>query len=92
MDSSTKVRRSPRVLEAEVDGQLVLMSAVSGSYCGLDDICAEVWKRLAKPATVGELCVSLGAAYDGDSAVIERETIELLHRMAAQQLIEQTAA
>jgi len=91
MNISSKVRRSAKVLEAEVDGEIVLMSAVSGSYCGLDDIGAEVWRRLAKPAAVGELCAALADVFDGDAATIERETIGLLQQMADQKLIEPIA-
>ena len=92
MDISSKIRRCAKVLEAEIDGEVVLMNSVSGSYCGLDDIGAEVWRQLAQPAAVGELCTALAGVYDGDRATIERETIALLQQIASQQLIEQTAA
>jgi len=91
MNSSSKVRRCDKVLEAEIDGEIVLMSAVSGSYCGLDDICGEIWRRLSQPAAVRDLCAALTGVYDGDSATIERETIALLEQMAAQSLVEQMA-
>jgi len=91
MNISSKVRRCAKVLEAEIDGEIVLMSAVSGSYCGLDDIGAEVWRRLAQPTEVGELCAALAGVYDADAATIERETIELLQQMADEQLIEPMA-
>lgn len=91
MNISSKVRRCAKVLEAEVDGEIVVMSAVSGGYCGLDDIGTEVWRRLAQPAAVGELCVALADIFDGDTATMERETIELLQQMADQKLIETIA-
>ncbi len=88
MNIDSRVKRCDKVLEAEIEGDIVLLSAASGSYCGLDDIGAEVWRRLRQPIPVSDLCSALGQLYDGDPATIERETIALLEQMAGQSLVE----
>lgn len=87
IDRSTRIRRNPDLLTAEVDGEVVMMSVEQGVYYGLDDIGSDVWNRLAEPVTVASLLTGLQARYDGDAAIIERDVMVLLADMAAKDLI-----
>lgn len=85
---SSTVVQSRDPLAAEVDGEVVLMSVDLGRYFGLDVIGADVWRRMETPVRVSDLCAALAADYDGAPEVIERDVLELLHRMADRGLIE----
>jgi hypothetical protein len=86
------VQRRRDALAADVGGELVLMSLEHGKYYGLDAIGAEIWKRIELPVTVRDLCAALVVRYAGDPAVIERDVVILLDRLADQGLLEPQAA
>ena len=83
----TVIARSPTVLAAEVDGEIVMMSIDKGRYFGLDDIASDIWKRIDPPCPFGELIERLAADYDADRNIIARDVGALLERMAAQDVV-----
>ena len=76
------ISRSPSVLAAEVDGEIVMMSIEQGRYFGLDDIASDIWKRIETPCSFGELIDRLAADYDADRDTIAADVRALLARMA----------
>lgn len=80
---SALISRSPAVLAAEVDGEIVMMSIEEGRYFGLDDIASDIWKRIDPPCPFSELIDRLAADYDADRKVITADMRVLLGRMAA---------
>ena len=82
------VSRNSDILTAEVGGELVLMSVARWHYFGLDPIGTDIWKRLEKRQTVGELCAALADTYEGDQATIQRDVIEFLSGLAGKDLLE----
>jgi hypothetical protein len=82
------VTRRADILQAEVAGEVVLMSVERGQYYGLDPVGSEVWRRLAEPVPVAELCRQLLQQYDADPAVVLRDLLELLQRLSAERLID----
>ena len=87
IDSSTVISRSPAVLTAEVDGEIVMMSIEQGRYFGLDDIGSDIWKRLDTPRSFAELINRLASDYDADQATIAADVRDLLSRMAEQDVV-----
>src|ERR1700674_3324078 len=83
----TVISRSPSVLTAEVEGEIVMMSIERGSYFGLDDIGSDIWKRIEQPCTFAPLIDVLAAAYDADRAAIAADVRALLDRMAEQDVV-----
>src|SRR4029077_5488291 len=79
---TTVISRSPSVLTAEVDGEIVMMSIEQGRYFGLDDIGSDIWKRLDTPCSFAELIDRLASDYDADQATIAADVRDLLSRMA----------
>jgi hypothetical protein len=84
---ATIVSRSPSVLTAEVDGEVVMMSIEQGRYFGLDDIGSDIWKRLDSPCSFAELIDRLARDYDADRATIAADVRALLGRMAEQDVV-----
>ena len=87
IDSATRISRSPSVLTAEVDGEIVMMSIEQGRYFGLDDIGSDIWKRLEQPCSFATLIDRLAADYDADRATIAADVEALLGRMAEQDVV-----
>lgn len=84
---STVISRSPSVLAAEVDGEIVMMSIEQGRYFGLDDIGSVIWKRIEQPRSFAALIDALAAEYDADRATIAADVGALLARMAEQDVV-----
>ena len=84
---TTIISRSPSVLTAEVDGEIVMMSIERGRYFGLDDIGSDIWKRLDGPCSLGQLIDRLAADYDADRATIAADVRVLLGRMVEQDVV-----
>jgi hypothetical protein len=87
ISSATVISRSPAVLTAEVDGEIVMMSIEQGRYFGLDDIGSDIWKRLEQPCSFATLVDRLVSDYDADQATIAADVEALLGRMAAQDVV-----
>jgi hypothetical protein len=84
---STIISRSPAVVTAEVDGEVVMMSIEKGQYFGLDDIGSDIWKRLDPPCAFSDLIDHLAADYDADRAGIAADVRALLATMAAHDVV-----
>jgi hypothetical protein len=87
IEDATVISRSPSVLTAEVDGEVVMMSIQHGRYFGLDDIGSDIWRRIEPPCSFAELIDRLAADYDADRATIAADVHGLLGRMAEQDVV-----
>jgi hypothetical protein len=81
------VSRSPSVLTAEVDGEIVMMSIEQGRYFGLNDIGSDVWKRIEPPCSFATLIEDLAADYESDRATIRTDVQNLLGHMVEHDVV-----
>ena len=81
------ISRSPSVVTAEVDGEIVMMSIEQGRYFGLDDIGSDIWKRIEPPCSFATLVDGLAADYEADRATIAADVQSLLGRMVEQDVV-----
>jgi hypothetical protein len=84
---ATMISRSPSVVTAEVDGEIVMMSIEQGRYFGLDDIGSDIWKRIEPPCSFATLVDGLAADYEADRATIAADVQSLLGRMMEQDVV-----
>ncbi len=84
---ATVISRSPSVLTAEVEGEIVMMSIEQGRYFGLDDIGSDIWKRIDPPCSFAALIDGLVADYDADRVTIAADVQAMLGKMAAQDVV-----
>ena len=84
---TTIISRSPSVITAEVDGEVVMMSIEQGQYFGLDDIGSDIWKRLDAPCAFADLIDRLAADYEADRASIAADVRALLETMAERDVV-----
>ena len=87
---STVVSRSPSVVTADVDGELMMMSIVHGRYWSLDDVGTDVWQRIEPPCSFDRLVDALAAAYDAERATIAADVQALLRQMLAEDVVRLT--
>jgi hypothetical protein len=58
------IKRRQGWLAAQVGDELVMMSAETGSYIGLNSVGARVWELIETPAEVGQICAVLVGEFD----------------------------
>lgn len=87
MDANMVPVRHPDALEAEVDGQRVLMSPGDYTYFGLAGTGAIVWDRLDGVVSVGALSEALAAEFDTDVAQVSKEVSEFVDALGAAGLL-----
>lgn len=85
-DGSVPTRVTGTV-QAEVDGELILLSPSDFSYFGALGTGGPVWEMVDGQRTVGGLIAELETRYTADPGVIRAETIEFLDALRAAGLI-----
>jgi hypothetical protein len=84
---ATIVSRSPSILTAEVDGEIVMMSVERACYFGLDDIGSDIWRRIEPPCSFATLIDGLAADYEADRTTIVTDVQSLLDHMAKHDIV-----
>jgi hypothetical protein len=75
-------------ISCDLAGEAALLDFRSGIYYGLDEVGARIWKLIAEPRTVGEICDTIFAEYDVEAEVCERDVVALLGELVARGLAE----
>ena len=57
-------RRKDGWLAAYVGEELVMMSAESGAYLGLNEVGAKVWEMIDSPKALPEICAALASEFE----------------------------
>jgi hypothetical protein len=83
----TILRQDPDLPNAEVDGEVVLMSSQTGRYYSLAGTAAAIWKALHTGTTIGALCAHLTAEYAVDEETCSRHVTEFIESLLRHKLI-----
>jgi Coenzyme PQQ synthesis protein D (PqqD) len=84
---ATLISRSPTVLTAEVDGEILMMSIERGCYFSVNDVGLDIWRRLDPPCSFADLIDGLAADYDATKATIVEDVRALLNRMLTEDIV-----
>ena len=76
---------------ASLGENVMLLGISTGRYYQLDQVSSDIWQRLESPVQVANLCAQLKTDYVGDAQEVERDVLELLDRLAAEELIERVS-
>jgi len=74
-------------VEADVDGQRVVMSPADFGYFGLDSIGSDVWDRLTHNMTLDRLVDDLATTYTTDTATVLADVTDFLSALDAAGLL-----
>ncbi len=76
------IRRSPEMIEANIQGEAMMMSITNGEYFKLEHIAAHIWDLIKKPKNVSDICRELRDRYDISSDQHEQNVIKSLDHLA----------
>jgi len=75
LSMSTTVTHADGVIDGEMDSEVVLMSVANGEYYALDPVASRLWKLVATPQRVGDLCRTLHGQYEAPLDVITADVL-----------------
>lgn len=82
----TIISRHPETVAVEVDGDVMLMSLLSGQTFGLDQRGTRIWALLEQPQTLAALVETLVQQYETTPEQCQADVLEFLGRMTANNL------
>ena len=68
-------------LAAMVGDELVMMSAESGAYLGLNSVGARVWEIIATPTSLPDICEALAAEFETTPSACETDVEGFLEEL-----------
>ncbi len=87
LSPGTIISRNENVFSSEIDNEVVLMNADSGSYYGFDDIVSLIWNIIEEPKTIKEICDKLMEVYHIDYETCLKDVTELLENLIKEECI-----
>lgn len=88
LTGTTVIRRATGAVQAEVDGELILLSPKDFGYFGAEGTGAQVWELVDGQRTVDDIVSELEQQYAADPGVIRAETLVYLEALVASGLAE----
>jgi Coenzyme PQQ synthesis protein D (PqqD) len=82
------IQRSPEVIAAEADQDLVMVSIATGYYYGVSDVAREIWDAIGSPKRISDLVDDLTANYEIDSSSCEEQTLSFLNALLDEGLLQ----
>lgn len=76
-------RRRDGWLAAYVGEELVMMSAESGAYLGLNEVGAKVWEMIDQPKTLPDICTALASEFETTPQACQPEVEAFLTELEA---------
>jgi hypothetical protein len=83
VDDRRTLRRHPDAVEAEVDGQRVVMSPRDFGYFGLEGTGAVVWDRLEHTTTLDDLVGGLAEEFATEPDTVRSDVTDFVDATAA---------
>lgn len=84
----TTIVAIPDQVSSDLQGEAVILSLRDGTYYGLNEVGARIWRLIQQPIAVRTICATLLEEYDVEPAQCERDLLTLLDDLAAHNLIE----
>jgi hypothetical protein len=84
---ATVVVRSDGLIEAEIENEIVALSIEKGTCYGLNQVGSRIWRLLADPIHISDICAQLLAEYKVEPRACECQVLDLLEELRAEGLI-----
>jgi hypothetical protein len=75
------VIRTPGLLSAPVDDEIVILNSDRDNYVGLDAVGRVIWDLIEQPGVVAELCQKLSRDFDATPEEIAADVLPFLEEI-----------
>lgn len=76
------ITRNSDIIEANIEGETIMMSITNGQYYELVSTAARIWDMIKEPKVVADICSELNEAYDVGREQCEHDVIHFLNHLA----------
>lgn len=83
----TRIARREPVISAEIGDEVVMLHVEKNAYYDTDVIGGVVWRALAAPTTVRDICASLVTRYAVDPETCEQDVLAFVREAYAEGLV-----
>lgn len=87
LSAASVLSRPDGLLEAEVDGEVLLLNIATGRYYGMNAVASRIWQLLGTPRRVDSIGAALVAEYAVEPDVCMGEIVTLLEYLKDEGLI-----
>lgn len=87
MNLTDKPTIPAQVMARQVGDETVILDLAGGTYYGLDPVGARIWHLMGEGKTLGEICDAMLDEYNVTREALERDVLELAHKLLEQKLI-----
>ena len=87
LELTTRVKRNPDMIAADMKGETVMMSISTGKYHSVNSVGSRIWELLASPSDANQLIESLVSEYDVSKEVCTKEVIEFIETMLKSEVL-----
>jgi len=87
INTNSIIQRNDDIVQAEIDGEIVMMSIENGEYYGLDIIASRIWEIIETPLKIIAICEQLLTEYDVTEETCQTDVIEFLNNMAENKIV-----
>ena len=84
---TSRVVRTSDAITAAVAEELVMMDVETGTYYGLNNVGAEIWRLLESPTSIQDLCTALTQSFDVPLERCTSEVLQFLDQLRAKGLV-----
>ena len=85
--STTTITRKPDLLDADMDGETVMMSIERGEYYGIGGVGSRVWELLAQPTSVAEITQIICSEYEVDETTCRADMQKFIEELLQNGLV-----
>src|SRR5262245_58448526 len=82
------VQRSPDVIAAEADEDLVMVSIENGFYYGVSNVARSIWETIENPRRISDIVADLSTSYEVDRTTCEKQTLSFLESLRTENLLQ----
>ncbi|MCR1784049.1 PqqD family protein [Nocardioides carbamazepini] len=79
--------RDPTLQAVEMGEEFVMMGLAQGEYYSVKGVAAALWRHLAEPRDLGELCALVAAEYDVAAEACRDDIVAFLDELRGKRMV-----
>ncbi|WP_436700566.1 PqqD family protein [Nocardioides sp. BYT-33-1] len=79
--------RDPALQAVEMGEEFVMMGLAQGEYYAVKGVAASLWRHLAQPRDLGELCALVAAEYDITAEACRDDIVAFLDELRGRRMV-----
>jgi hypothetical protein len=87
IDTGTTITAAREAAFSDLGNEIAILNMKNGTYYGLNEVGAFVWRLIQSPRTLGEICAAVIAEFEVAEEICQHDLRLLMQEMLEQKLI-----